>query len=309
MATSSWPDVVDRVTRGGYRQLPVTKGRHLPRHRAVPFGAIPWPAMHLHRPLTYHTPPCIPPYQATDVKLGDLGAARNVKREEDYTYIATTMHLPARWMPLEAIRDAKFSHKSDVFSFGVLLWELCSFGRPPWGAFGLTDIIDSLKKEERLQKQPGAPDSMHEMCLRCWATDPASRPSFAQVNDELQILPAIIMNTRQKNQNTAPGNTKPPPQPRQSPCTHGLHAGNGNNSGSDYQVFADPAVPIEKVAAVGVTNSNVLTDSALVGGSADWQAQSDLDVHNARNDVEAQNGGDYAYIDEAQGASVASTSV
>ena len=184
-----------------------------------------------------------------DVKLSDLGAARNVKSKEDYTYIATTDHLPARWMPLEAIRDAAFSHKSDVFSFGVrqippkllvspmlclvseplshnqdrllgvwrgcqctwsgdgwaatassywagcyqrrslrggglesalhlslrlrqttthphavivltglgrcltcahcivklqvLMWEICSLGKPPWGAFGLTDILDS----------------------------------------------------------------------------------------------------------------------------------------------------------------------
>ena len=71
-----------------------------------------------------------------DVKLSDLGAARNVKSKEDYTYIATTDHLPARWMPLEAIRDAAFSHKSDVFSFGVrhippeLFFPRCCFWPP-----------------------------------------------------------------------------------------------------------------------------------------------------------------------------------
>ena len=66
-----------------------------------------------------------------DVKLSDLGAARNVKTKEEYTYIATKEHLPARWLPLEAIRDAAFSHKSDVFSFAVLMWEICSLGKPP----------------------------------------------------------------------------------------------------------------------------------------------------------------------------------
>ena len=130
-----------------------------------------------------------------DVKLGDLGAARNVKSKEEYTYIATTEHMPARWLPLEAIRDAAFSHKSDVFSFGVLMWEICTLGKPPWGAFGVADIVEGLRNGERLQRPGDAPDQMHDLCTRCWVPHPADRPPFAQVNDELQILPAILRNT------------------------------------------------------------------------------------------------------------------
>ena len=77
-----------------------------------------------------------------DVKLGDLGAARNVKSTAEYTYISTSDHMPARWLPLEAIRDAEYSHKSDVFSFGVLMWEICTLGKPPWGTFGITDSME-----------------------------------------------------------------------------------------------------------------------------------------------------------------------
>ena len=131
----------------------------------------------------------------TDVKLSDLGAARNVKSKEDYTYVATTDHMPWRWMPLEALRDASFSHKSDVFGFGVLIWEIGTLGRPPWGAFGVADVVAGLKNGERLQRPPDSPDQLHELCLRCWAHVPADRPSFAQINDELQILPAILRNT------------------------------------------------------------------------------------------------------------------
>ena len=130
-----------------------------------------------------------------DVKLGDLGAARNVKNKEEYTYIATTTHMPAKWMSLESLRDAKFSHKSDVFAFGVLLWEICSLGKIPWGAFGVADIVDALKNGERLQEQPTTPQTIYDLCLRCWEMNPPDRPSFAQINDELQILPAIVQNT------------------------------------------------------------------------------------------------------------------
>ena len=130
-----------------------------------------------------------------DVKLGDLGAARNVKNKEEYTYIATTTHMPAKWMSLESLREAKFSHKSDVFAFGVLLWEICALGKIPWGAFGVADIADALKNGERLQEQPTTPVRMYDLCLRCWELMPPDRPSFAQINDELQILPAIVQNS------------------------------------------------------------------------------------------------------------------
>ena len=193
------------------------------------------------------------PSQVLSVKLADLGAARNVKSESDYTlvpvttlrqgtaghvrancagvrfrngrcqflefdpsvdanphrYIATTQHMPAKWMPLEALRQAKFSHKSDVFAFAVMLWEICSYGKPPWGAFGIADIADALKSGERLQGQPGAPVKMRDLCLRCWSTEPRSRPSFAQINDELQILPAIVKHTQRElaNGGNAPSAT------------------------------------------------------------------------------------------------------
>ena len=71
-----------------------------------------------------------------------------------HRYIATTDHNPSRWLSLEAITEVKFSHKSDVFGFGVLLWELLTYARTPWGAFGVADMVDALRAGERLQK-PG----------------------------------------------------------------------------------------------------------------------------------------------------------
>ena len=68
------------------------------------------------------------------------------------------------------MEDAKFSHKSDVFGYGVLLWELLSYARTPWGAFGVGDMVDALKSGERLQR-PGllpaeAEGSLYSMALR-----------------------------------------------------------------------------------------------------------------------------------------------
>jgi serine/threonine protein kinase len=132
----------------------------------------------------------------TDVKVADLGAARNVHRtnttNSQGVYTATTDHNPARWMPLEALRDAKFSHKSDVFAFGVLLWEILSLGQTPWGAFGVKDFVDALKRGERLQFPPAIEHDpvatiIYTIALRCWSYEPRKRPLFSLLDGELAV--------------------------------------------------------------------------------------------------------------------------
>lgn len=88
----------------------------------------------------------------TDVKLGDLGAARSVFREQAREYTATTDHKPARWMSLESLKTAKFSAKSDVWAFGVLCWEVTTLAKTPYGALGVKDMVDSLTNGDRLQE-------------------------------------------------------------------------------------------------------------------------------------------------------------
>ena len=86
---------------------------------------------------------------------------------------------PWRWMPLEALRDATFSHKSDVFGFGVLVWEMCTLGKPPWGAFGLQDVVQGLRDGDRLQRPSDCPDQLYDLCKALRLRSPAFRPSFS----------------------------------------------------------------------------------------------------------------------------------
>ena len=67
--------------------------------------------------------------------------------------------------------------------------------RPPWGAFGVADVVAGLKNGDRLQRPPDCPDQLYELCLRCWAMESTDRPSFPEINDELQIMPAILRNS------------------------------------------------------------------------------------------------------------------
>jgi serine/threonine protein kinase/Ran GTPase-activating protein (RanGAP) involved in mRNA processing and transport len=145
---------------------------------------------------------------ASDVKLADLGAARNVHRTNELVcngvYTATTEHTPARWMPLEALREAKFSHKSDVFAFGVLLWEILTFGQTPWGAFGVADFTHALAQGERLKfpstfgagkAEARTAHIMYAVAMRCWNDSPAKRPHFHQLEAEFAIHHTVLATT------------------------------------------------------------------------------------------------------------------
>lgn len=86
----------------------------------------------------------------TDVKLGDLGAARSVFRLADRAYTATSDHNPARWMAPEALKTATFNNKTDMWSFGVLVWEISTLGKTPYGALGVRDMSLSINAGNRL---------------------------------------------------------------------------------------------------------------------------------------------------------------
>ena len=88
----------------------------------------------------------------TQVKLGDLGAARSVFREVEREYTATSDHLPVRWMGPESVMQASFTTKSDVWSFGVFCWEVTTHGKTPYGVFGgVKDSLDHVKSGGRLE--------------------------------------------------------------------------------------------------------------------------------------------------------------
>lgn len=123
-----------------------------------------------------------------DVKLGDLGASRSIFREAEREYTATSEHTPARWMALEALQSAKFTSKTDVWSFGVFCWEVCSLGQRPYGEIGAKDMVDSLMKGNRLPRSPSTPPGLYKIMLMCWSKDPKRRPRFVRTPFLLLLL-------------------------------------------------------------------------------------------------------------------------
>ncbi|GFN96676.1 muscle, skeletal receptor tyrosine protein kinase [Plakobranchus ocellatus] len=115
------------------------------------------------------------------VKISDFGLARSV-HSMDYYRGSDRDAVPIRWMPPEAILYNKFSSQSDVWSFGVLLWEVFSYAFQPY--YGLTheQVIAALRSGRTLGPPEDAPPAVYSLMKSCWRTKPSSRPSFSSLH-------------------------------------------------------------------------------------------------------------------------------
>nr|XP_037289181.1 LOW QUALITY PROTEIN: tyrosine-protein kinase CSK-like [Rhipicephalus microplus] len=95
---------------------------------------------------------------------------------------------PIKWTAPEALKCNKFSNKSDMWSFGILLWEIYSFGRVPYPRIPLADVVRHVSKGYRMESPEGCPSDVYELMRAAWQEEPQERPTFAQVLRKLQGL-------------------------------------------------------------------------------------------------------------------------
>lgn len=115
------------------------------------------------------------------VKICDFGLARDLKEDQDYIARGNSF-LPVKWMSPESIFQNIYSSQSDVWSYGVLLWEIFSLGGTPYPDLPLTqEFYSSLKRGYRMSRPDHAPLNMFDLMKHCWEEKPQSRPSFSSL--------------------------------------------------------------------------------------------------------------------------------
>uniref|UniRef100_A0A915M555 Tyrosine-protein kinase n=1 Tax=Meloidogyne javanica TaxID=6303 RepID=A0A915M555_MELJA len=120
------------------------------------------------------------------VKVADFGLARFMT---DDTYTAHAgAKFPIKWTAPEGLAYNTFSTKSDVWAFGVLLWEIFSYGMAPYPGVELGSVIGLLEKNFRLERPTDCPDSVHRLMLQCWQWSPSDRPRFHNLHKSLYSL-------------------------------------------------------------------------------------------------------------------------
>ncbi|XP_024126636.1 macrophage-stimulating protein receptor isoform X1 [Oryzias melastigma] len=127
------------------------------------------------------------------VKVADFGMARDVYDKEYYSIQNhTRAKLPVKWMAIESLQTQKFTTKSDVWSYGILMWELLTRGASPYPDVDPYDITHYLLKGRRLPQPQYCPDTLYSIMLTCWDPVPECRPSFhslvTEVDDILSCL-------------------------------------------------------------------------------------------------------------------------
>lgn len=109
------------------------------------------------------------------LKIADFGLARN----GEYYRKTSAGQLPIKWMPPEALFDQKYTEKSDVWSFGVVLWEIFTLGGMPYSTIPHEDLYGKLMSGYRMERPPLAPESLYDTMKRCWNHFPDDRPEFS----------------------------------------------------------------------------------------------------------------------------------
>ncbi|XP_023346655.1 tyrosine-protein kinase Src42A isoform X2 [Eurytemora carolleeae] len=118
------------------------------------------------------------------VKIADFGLARLIKEDEYEARVGA--RFPIKWTAPEAANYSRFSIKSDVWSFGILLTELVTYGRIPYPGMTNAEVLHQVEHGYRMQAAQGCPPLLYDIMLECWHKDPMKRPTFETLQWKLE---------------------------------------------------------------------------------------------------------------------------
>uniref|UniRef100_A0A8C5C418 Tyrosine-protein kinase receptor TYRO3 n=1 Tax=Gadus morhua TaxID=8049 RepID=A0A8C5C418_GADMO len=134
------------------------------------------------------------------VCVADFGLSKKIY-SGDYYRQGSASKLPVKWIALESLADNVYTSQSDVWAFGVTMWEVLTRGQTPYPGVENSEVYEYLIKGERLKQPPDCRDDIYELMHSCWSPVPKCRPSFQRLVEQLEGLGAAA--------------SPPPPRPPQ----------------------------------------------------------------------------------------------
>lgn len=127
-------------------------------------------------------------HETGNAKVADFGLARPMEDHhgnDQQQQQQTSTKIAVKWTAPEACTQKVFSSKSDVWSFGILLWEIYSFGRVPYPKILLSNVLEYIEKGNRMEPPENCPPKMYDMMKKTWNISVDARPSFKELQQEL----------------------------------------------------------------------------------------------------------------------------
>ncbi|XP_051783737.1 ephrin type-A receptor 5 isoform X3 [Erpetoichthys calabaricus] len=124
-------------------------------------------------------------------KVSDFGLSRILEDDPEAAYTTRGGKIPIRWTAPEAIAFRKFTSASDVWSYGIVMWEVMSYGERPYWEMSNQDVIKAVEEGYRLPGPMDCPAALYQLMMDCWQKDRNSRPKFEEI---VSILDKLIRN-------------------------------------------------------------------------------------------------------------------
>ncbi|XP_061402876.1 activated Cdc42 kinase-like, partial [Musca vetustissima] len=128
-------------------------------------------------------------FSKNKVKISDFGLSRALGVGKDYykTNFNVNLKLPIAWCAPECINYLRFTNASDVWAYGVCLWEMFSYGFQPWAALTGLQILEAIDAPnyQRLEQPECCPREYYTLMMKCWQDDPSKRPKFSEIYEML----------------------------------------------------------------------------------------------------------------------------
>ncbi|XP_061841817.1 fibroblast growth factor receptor 1-A isoform X5 [Nerophis lumbriciformis] len=172
------------------------------------------------------------------MKIADFGLARDI-HHIDYYKKTTNGRLPVKWMAPEALFDRIYTHQSDVWSFGVLLWEIFTLGGSPYPGVPVEELFKLLKEGHRMDKPTTCTHQLYMMMRDCWNAVPSHRPTFKQLVEDLDRCLAMTSNQEYLELSVPLDQYSPNyPDTRSSTCSSGEDSVFSHDAGAE-----EPCLP------------------------------------------------------------------
>lgn len=198
--------------------------------------------------------------ESLGVCVADFGLSKRIY-SGDYYRQGSVSKLPVKWIALESLADNVYTTQSDVWAFGVTMWEIMTRGQTPYPGVENSEVYEYLIKGERLKRPPDCGTDIYELMHSCWSPVPKCRPSFSELVSQLQSLwfsldsalshkPLLYMNLRDEGAEPNEPGVRPDPPVAWLMQQHQdwISAGSGATQaiGGDYRYITGPCVEEEE---------------------------------------------------------------